>query len=135
MNKRPAVKCPYCNALAVKRPAIFIYGDKTIDQDAFVYVCPRYPACNSYVAAHKRTGRPMGTLANGDLRHMRILAHQAFNRLWMEGYMEKGEAYRWLQLQLHLPESMAHIAMFSEYLCERVIELCEAFTNTAVKAA
>lgn len=135
MNKRPAVKCPYCHALAVKRPASFIYGDKTHDQDAFVYVCPRYPACDSYVAAHKGTGLPMGTLANGDLRHMRILAHQAFNRLWMEGYMEKREAYRWLQLQLHLPESMAHIAMFSEYLCGRVIELCEAFTTTAVKAA
>lgn len=30
MNKRPAVKCPYCHALAVKRHASFIYGDKTI---------------------------------------------------------------------------------------------------------
>lgn len=135
MNKKHTVKCPYCHALAVKRPASFIYGDNTHDKDAFVYVCPRYPACNSYIAAHKNTGLPMGSLANGDLRHKRILAHRAFNRLWQEGYMEKGAAYRWLQLQLSLPESMAHIAMFSEYLCDRVISLCEAFTNAAERAA
>lgn len=135
MNQRIRVKCPYCRALAVKRPASFIYGENTHDKNAFVYVCSRYPACNSYVAAHKRTGLPMGTLANGDLRHKRILAHRAFNRLWQEGYMERRAAYCWLQVQLCLPESRTHIAMFSEYLCDRVIELCEAFTSTAVRAA
>ena len=135
MSKRTIVKCPYCHSLAVKRPTSFIYGNKTHDQNACIYVCTRYPICDAYVAAHKDTGLPMGTLANGDLRHRRILAHHAFNRLWKEGYMGKRAAYRWLQVQLCLPESMAHIAMFSEYLCGRVIEVCEAFTNSAVKAA
>ena len=77
----------------------------------------------------------MGTLADGELRHKRILAHRAFNRLWQEGYMEKQAAYRWLQVQLGLPESMAHIAMFSEYLCDRVIALCGEFLHSAAKAA
>lgn len=77
----------------------------------------------------------MGTLANGELRHKRILAHRAFNRLWQEGYMGKQAAYRWLQVQLGLPESMAHIAMFSEYLCDRVIALCGVFLQGAAKAA
>lgn len=135
MRKRITIKCPYCHSLAVKRPASFIYGEKNRDQDAYVYVCSRYPFCDAYVAAHKKTGLPMGTLANGELRHKRILAHRVFNRLWQEGYMGKQAAYRWLQVQLGLPESMAHIAMFSEYLCDRVITLCGEFLHGAAKAA
>lgn len=135
MSKRITVKCPYCRSLAVKRPASFIYEEKNWDQDAYIYVCSRYPFCNAYVAAHKKTGLPMGTLANGELRHKRILAHRVFNRLWQEGYMEKQSAYRWLQVQLSLPESMTHIAMFSEYLCDRVISLCNTFLQSAAKAA
>lgn len=135
MHKKAAVKCPYCNGVAVKRPASVIYGEKNWDKEAYVYVCPWYPFCDSYVAAHKKTGLPMGTLANGDLRHKRIMAHRAFNRLWQNGYMDRKAAYRWLQVQLGLPESMAHIAMFSEYMCDRVIKLCSSFTRTAVTKA
>ena len=135
MNRKQMIRCPYCHAQAVKRPASFIYGGNAHDPDAFLYVCSRYPRCDAYVAAHKQSGLPMGTLANGDLRHKRILAHHAFNRLWKDGYMDKQAAYRWLQVQLGLPERMAHIAMFSDYLCGQVIKLCEDFTNTAAKAA
>ena len=65
MPKRTTVKCPYCHSLAVKRPASFIYKEKNRDQDTYVYVCSRNPFCDAYVAAHKKTGLPMGTLANG----------------------------------------------------------------------
>ena len=43
--------------------------------------------------------------------------------------MTRKEAYRWLQVQLGLPESEAHIGRFSEYRCEQVIALCHRFTN------
>lgn len=49
--------------------------------------------------------------------------------------MSKKEAYRWLQVQLGLPESEAHIARFSEYRCMQVIRLCDSFTGAACKAA
>lgn len=54
MRKKTTVKCPYCNRVAVKRPASVIYGEKNWDKEAYVYVCPRYPFCDSYVAAIRR---------------------------------------------------------------------------------
>ena len=66
----------------------------------------------------------MGTLANHSLRHKRILAHQALKRLQKERHMDKWAAYLWLQTKLGLDESQAHIGMFSEQMCEKVISLC-----------
>ena len=66
----------------------------------------------------------MGTLANGNLRHKRILAHQALERLRKERHMDKWASYVWLQAKLGLDEHHAHIGMFSEQLCDQVISLC-----------
>lgn len=62
--KRVNIKCPYCGSRVLLRPAPVVYGPKARDPAAPCYVCARYPACDSYVAAHRDTGLPMGTLAN-----------------------------------------------------------------------
>ena len=54
----------------------------------------------------------MGTLANGDLRHKRILAHRALEHLQQSRHMEKWEVYIWLQAKLGLNDqqlSLIHI--------------------------
>lgn len=66
----------------------------------------------------------MGTLANSELRHKRILAHRALQRLRKERHMDKWAAYLWLQTNLKLDESHAHIGMFSEHMCDQLISLC-----------
>lgn len=68
---------------------------------------------------------PMGTLANGDLRHKRILAHRALKKLQPDCHMEKWEVYIWLQAKLGLDAHQTHIGQFSEYMCEQVISLCQ----------
>lgn len=60
--KRVNIKCPYCGSRAYLRPASVVYGQKASASDAPLYVCARFPACDSYVAAHKSSRRPMGTL-------------------------------------------------------------------------
>ena len=72
--KQKQIKCPYCHAHASLRPASLVYGSTPQTRGKFLYVCDRWPSCNAYVSAHERTLLPMGTLANGDLRHKRILA-------------------------------------------------------------
>ena len=72
--------CPYCGGLAVLRPAEYVYGERNLNPDNYLYVCSGYPSCDSYIGVHKKSMRPMGTLANGDLRHKRIEAHRALNR-------------------------------------------------------
>ncbi len=133
--KRVNIKCPYCGSRALLRPASVVYGSKAADPTAPYYVCARFPACDAYVAAHRDTRLPMGTLADRDLRCKRIEAHKAFNRLWETGLMSKKQAYRWLQAKLGLPEQEAHIGRFSLFRCEQVIRLCEEYFPTVSHAA
>ena len=77
--KQTRIHCPYCGSLATLRPASVIHGLSDISAGTYLYVCRRWPACDAYVTADRRTKQPLGTLANGDLRHKRILAHHALH--------------------------------------------------------
>ena len=134
MKKRKQIHCPYCGAKATLRPSSAVYGDAA-QTDGYLYVCDRYPKCDSYVGAHKKTKLPMGTLANGDLRNKRIQAHKAFDWMWKSGLMTKWQAYKWMQGKLDLSDEQAHIAMFSEYMCDRLIAECnKAYKNQQMAA-
>ena len=132
--KRVNIKCPYCGSQAYLRPATVVYGKKASAPNAQLYVCGRFPACDSYVAAHRDSHLPMGTLANADLRRQRVMAHAAFNRLWESGLMTRKQAYRWLQAKLGLPEQETHIGKFATYRCEQVIQLCNSLFPDAPQA-
>lgn len=121
--KKTTIRCPYCGANAALRPSGVVYGERDIT-GGYLYVCDRYPKCDAYVAAHRRTMQPMGTLANGDLRHKRIEAHKVFDRMWKSGLMTKWQAYQWMQAKFGLNANQAHIAKFSEYMCGRLIAEC-----------
>ena len=121
--KKKSMKCSYCGHTAVLRKAPYVYGEKAIEE--YLYVCSRYPECNSYVGVHKGTLIPKGTLANGDLRHKRIEAHKVFSKLWSEGIMNKNEAYRWLRYTFGLSSGQAHIGQFSDYRCDELIRTCQ----------
>ncbi len=118
-NGKP-IKCPYCGGTAILRPASYVYGENALAE--YVYVCQHYPACNSYVGVHKGTKIPKGTLADGDLRNLRIKAHHAFDSIWKNNILTKREAYHWLQDKFCLRADQAHIGQFSEYMCRQVIE-------------
>ncbi len=121
--KRKAIKCPYCGAQAVLRSSTAVYSENARPGE-FLYVCSRYPVCDSYVGAHRKSLLPMGSLANGDLRNKRIQAHKAFDRLWKHRIMEKWQAYWWMQAKFGLNNEQAHIAKFSEYMCDQLIRAC-----------
>ncbi len=133
--KRVNIKCPYCGSKAFLRPAAVVHGQEHAAPGTELYVCAKYPACDSYVGAHRHNHMPMGTLANKTLRRKRIEAHAAFNCLWQSGLMTKRAAYRWLQVQLGLPSEEAHIANFSEWRCDQVVQLCSQFRLSSGKAA
>lgn len=120
--KKNTVKC-HCGAHAVLRPASVVYGSKANNE--YLYVCARYPACDSYVGVHKKSLKPLGTLADRELRSKRIQAHKVFNQLWMSGMMQKWQAYKWMQAKLGLNSEQAHIAKFSVYMCDELISICE----------
>ena len=92
------------------------------------YVCRRWPTCDAYVTADRCTKQPLGTLANGDLRHKRILAHHALHSVQTQLGMSRDQSYRWLQTQMGLPGDQVHIAKCGDYRCEQIIRICENAT-------
>jgi len=121
-NKQKQVKCPYCGAIAVIRDGSYVYGENSRIKK--VYVCSRYPECDSYVSAHEGTSLPMGTLANSELRNKRIKAHRAFDAIWKNKIMNRDSAYRWLRDKFGLALEQAHIGKLSDYMCSRLITEC-----------
>ena len=86
-----------------------------------LYVCSRFPACDSYVRVHPGTKIPMGTMANRELRALRNKAHHYFDQLYKKGNMSKEDAYQWLASILAAPMGQAHIGLLGEYYCRQVI--------------
>ena len=107
----------------ILRPASEIYHDAKSDRK--LYVCHNYPSCNTYVAAHPNTDKPMGVPANGDIRNLRIQAHRKFDRIWKNGIMTREEAYRWFADSFGLSLRDAHIGMCSDNRCRELIRLCD----------
>lgn len=63
------------------------------------------------------------------LARARIMAHDAFDRLWKSGRMKRGEAYLWLSERMGLPQKECHIGSFNVEQCERVIAIMEEAYN------
>lgn len=122
-EKQPVVYCPYCHGRAVLRPASYVYGNRARDES--LYVCKNYPECDAYVSVHAGTTRPMGTLANKELRSARHRAHQLFDQIWKTGIMSRSQAYLWMRNKFGLNAAHGHIAKFSDYYCEQLIQMCE----------
>jgi polyhydroxyalkanoate synthesis regulator phasin len=116
-------KCPYCGSSIIIQKVIRdgpclernIHGDN-------MAICSSYPKCDSYVACHPN-GKPMGALANPNLRYLRKQAHLLFDPLWEEGHMTRREAYRVLRQYLKgIQRKHCHIAHLSEQQCKDLID-------------
>ncbi len=59
--KKIQIRCPYCGAKATLRPSSAVYGNAA-KTDGYLYVCDRYPKCDAYVAAHRKSRLPMWNL-------------------------------------------------------------------------
>lgn len=132
MTGRPTVlpTCSYC-----QRPAVFmdnsgpLYNGRNFGP---VWFCR---PCDAWVGCHP-DGKPLGRLANAELRRAKIAAHAAFDPLWKAKMVAanvpkryaRGLAYAWLAEQLNLPVQEAHIGSFDVILCQRVVEVCRPYT-------
>ena len=94
--------------------------------DGKIYLCPNYPRCDYYVGCHRGTDKPLGTMADADLRRMRKKAHDALDWTWRNRRMTRGEAYRKLSEHLDLSIKKTHIGMFDTEQCRETIRLFKA---------
>lgn len=115
----PTLNCPYCGGKVELLDSSVVYGKSY----GWVYVCERYPICNSFVGCHGNTSEPLGTLANRELREKRKEAHSILDSLWKgRKYFTRGKAYRVMRELMNLTKSEAHIGVFTVFQCDEMIE-------------
>ena len=126
--QRTSPRCPYCGSHSVLKSADGIYRNNS--RNTMLYVCSRFPTCDSYVRVHPGTKVPMGTMANRELRALRNETHHYFDQLYKKGHMSKKDAYQWLASILAAPMGQAHIGLLGEYYCRLVIEESKKVLNS-----
>lgn len=113
------VYCDYCGRQAEYIDSKVIYGKSY----GMIYLCRN---CMAYVGVHKGTDKPLGRLANAQLRYWKKAAHAEFDPLWKYGKFKhrRNAAYAWLAEQMNLPVDKTHIGMFDVGQCKAVIQIC-----------
>ncbi len=125
-EQRP-VKCPYCHKAAMLVTGEDIYAHRPDLRELSFWRCA---PCKAYVGCHKAGfgqgdgTRPLGRLANAELRKARNAAHAAFDPMWKTGEIKRLKAYRWLADQLGIAVAKTHIADFGMDMCQRVVMVC-----------
>ena len=56
MKRKHQIRCPYCGAYATCRPASVVYGKSGTTKNSYLYICSRWPACDSYVGTQSDRG-------------------------------------------------------------------------------
>lgn len=118
------MKCAYCGNEAEYVTGEDIYPHRKDLYDKKFWRCE---PCDAYVGCHATTGKPLGRLANAELRRRKSMAHQKFDPLWRNGGMSRSKAYNWLSNQLRISPDKCHIGMFDIDMCDRVIEVCDLY--------
>lgn len=108
--------CPYCEQPARWCDNAERYGKRYGNS----YMCYWCKECDAYVGCHNNTRKPLGTMANKELREWRMKAHAAFDPLWESGKMPRGRAYRILANVLG-SSGHIHIGESDVATCERIV--------------
>lgn len=118
--------CPYCNVPASLVDSAIVYHGHSY---GMIWLCSNHPKCDARVGVHRGTEKPLGRMANAELRKAKLAAHAAFDRYWkgrvLARRMGRNEAYRALAEALGICVKNCHIGLFDLDGCNRVVEVCE----------
>lgn len=120
------VICPYCGRPAEWVSHKIIYG-KAYGKNEMVWMCK---PCKAWVGCHQNTKRPLGILANKELRQWRTKAHEAMDPLWQSGYITRKELYSILN---RVFKHEIHIGGSDLQTCKDVIRFAQTFKKGARK--
>lgn len=88
MNQEKVI-CPYCNKEAPWVENKIKYG-KNYGKSYMCYYCKD---CDSYVGCHNNSRKPLGVLANSELRHWRMKVHSHIDPVWQTGKLHRKQVY------------------------------------------
>jgi hypothetical protein len=123
MPKKP-VFCPYCKNDASLVTGREIYPHR---QDLFSRRFWACMPCKAWVGCHEgsKGHKPLGRLANAELRILKQQAHAVFDPKWKHSRsISRKDAYAILADKLGIPVKQCHIGYFDEETCRKVIQIC-----------
>jgi hypothetical protein len=118
--------CQYCSHESKKVTGKEIYPKRPDLHKKIFYQCK---PCYAYVGCHPNTDKPLGVLANSELRQWKQKAHAAFDPIWKTEGVPRSKAYSWLSDEMKLHPNDTHIGMFSVEQCKKVVEICNNKTK------
>lgn len=123
--------CPYCC-----RGSIFLESSASLYNGRDfgpVYACL---PCRAWVGCHKGTTKPLGRLANAQLRRWKRAVHAVFDPIWQARYERKraadpkytkaharGGRYKRLAELMGIPREECHVGMFDVERCKQAISI------------
>jgi len=120
-TKKTKVSCSYCG-----EPAKLVTGKQIYPHRPDLHALPIYAClpCEAHVGCHPGTTKPLGRLANAELRKAKMAAHAAFDPIWKSGMKKRKQAYKWLAKQMGIDVNECHIGEFDVVMCLKVVETC-----------
>jgi hypothetical protein len=118
-GKVKAPICPYCGNRSVCIDSAEVYSRSY----GPIWICR---PCHAWVGCHKGTKKPLGRLADAELREAKKAAHAAFDPLFKDTGL-RNEGYRWLAMRMGLGRDECHIGMFDVDQCNAVVALCREY--------
>lgn len=117
------ITCPYCGKSAELVTGRVIYPHLRHLHSKMFWQCA---PCDAYVGCHESGSgtKPLGRLANAELRKLKREVHVVFDPLWQDGRQSRKEAYCYLADCLGIPYAECHVGLFDEETCRRAIEIC-----------
>ena len=114
------VLCPYCGKRAKRVTGAELYPKHPACANRGFWVC--YP-CDARVGTHL-DGRPLGTLADGELRGLRKRVHDKLDPIWL-AHRDKGrarkKAYQRLADALGITVDRCHVGEFDVATCHQAL--------------
>ena len=128
------VICPYC-----QNPAVYLESSESVYHGRDYGPMYRCEPCDAHVGVHPGTTKPLGRMANKELREWKMRAHAAFDPIWQARFdlkraqdpkytrgMARGGRYKKLAGLLGIERKDCHIGHFDVDQCKQVIAICQS---------
>lgn len=114
------MNCPYCDKKAKWCENKEKYG-RNYGKSYMCYFCKD---CDAYVGCHNNTRKPLGTMANAELREWRKKTHALIDPLWKDKQMTRKQMYRLLKDGLGRE---IHVAESNIEQCKEIIDFMNSY--------
>lgn len=118
----PPERCPYCDGRVRLVDNAEIYRGRSYGDWPYAYLCK---PCDAFVGLHPDTDLPLGTMANGELRHARKTAKSLWMDVTKAAGLNRTKAYAWLAEQMNIPKAECHFGHFDLKRAKQALSACE----------